>query len=438
MAKKNPATTAPAIPQSVINAPRPVDENPITPEKKELLSKYDLEREVFSLLREEPFFAALSRQIDKQPVKDCPTAGVMINKDGYFDMIYNPEWFAELAKKDQVGGLLMHEFMHITLDHLTTRFVSTDKDNPRKVDPIFNIAGDLAINCNIPRNKLPDNGCIPGEGKFKDYPPNKTLEWYYSSINNDKKLKEELEKMMGAGDQLTLDDHGGWGQGDENEQSRQAKEIARARLRDMLEKAANECDKSNSWGSVSSSMQGEIRKFIAGSVDWRSILRSFVRTSKRAEKHNSIRKINKRFPMIHPGKKVTRHANIAISIDQSGSVDDNLLTLFFSELDKLANIATFTVIPFDTEVFEDKVYEWKKGQKRKAERVLCGGTCFTAPTEYVNKGKWDGHIILTDLCAPEPVKSKVQRMWMTSKAHADAPYFRPSEKLIAITDTSGD
>ena len=99
---------------------------------------------------------------------------------------------------------------------------------------------------------------------------------------------------------------------------------------------------------------------------------------------------------------------------------------------KLAKYAEFTVIPFDTDVFEDKVYTWKKGETRKWERVLSGGTCFDAPTEYVNKRSFDGHIILTDLCAPKPKSSKCQRMWMTTATYAQRPYFSTSEKIVVV------
>ena len=73
-----------------------------------------------------------------------------------------------------------------------------------------------------------------------------------------------------------------------------------------------------------------------------------------------------------------------------------MLALFFAELNKLAQIAEFVVIPFDTRVDESKVFTWKKGQTKLPERVLAGGTCFDAPTDYVNNEGFDGHIIPTD------------------------------------------
>ena len=53
-------------------------------------------------------------------------------------------------------------------------------------------------------------------------------------------------------------------------------------------------------------------------------------------------------------------------------------------------------------------------------------------TKYVNKEQFDGHIVLTDMCAPKPVPSKCQRMWMTDSDNARNPYFTTNERVIAI------
>jgi predicted metal-dependent peptidase len=167
-------------------------------------------------------------------------------------------------------------------------------------------------------------------------------------------------------------------------------------------------------------------------VCWRKVLRYFIKTSQRADKRSTVRRVNKRFPYIHAGKKVNRQAKIAISIDQSGSVSDRMLAAFFAELGGLAKYAEFTVIPFDTEVGEEHVYVWKKGQSRTWERVMCGGTCFNAPTKYVNDRGFDGHIILTDMCAPKPIPSKCQRLWMTDSDNASNPYFATNERVVVV------
>ena len=208
--------------------------------------------------------------------------------------------------------------------------------------------------------------------------------------------------------------------------------MAKERLKEIVKKAGEDCSKTNSWGSVSASTRREVLKILETKVDWKKVLRFFVKASQKANRSSSIKRINRRYAYIHPGRKSNRVARVAVSIDQSGSVDDTMLAKFFAELGKLAEIAEFVVVPFDTRVDEDKVFTWKKGKKRSVERVLSGGTCFNAPTEYVNNNKFDGHIVLTDMCAPKPRPSKCQRMWMTTAVHASRKYFDTKERVVVI------
>ena len=400
---------------------------------------FNLNMHTARLLMREPFFAALSRRIDKIRTDSVPTAGVRVNPDSaQFELFYNPKFMGALKDEHKLG-VLMHEFYHIVFEHVTTR---KPEAGIRRID---NIAMDLAINglsemsgklpCEAEPGPVlreggePMKGCLPGEGKFADLPANQTYEWYLAALE---KMEEE-SKQNGEGSPFGEDDdfdvHEGFGEGGGNAQ---ANEIAKERMKDAIRKAAEEADKAGSWGSVSSSMRKTIKERLATKVDWKKMLRYFVRTSQRADKRSTPRRLNKRFPKIHPGKRVRRQAKIAISIDQSGSVDDAMLAAFYSELDNLAQFAEFTVIPFDTRVAEDKVYVWKKGERRAAERVLHGGTCFDAPTKFVNDGKFDGHIVLTDMMAPKPISSKCQRMWMSTAEYTRNPYFTTSEVVVTI------
>ena len=237
----------------------------------------------------------------------------------------------------------------------------------------------------------------------------------------------------GEGEPGSFDDHSGWDDAAQSPEQQAANQMAKERLKNAMKDAAKEASQSaKGWGSMSGAVKEEILKRLETKVDWRKVLRYFIKTSQRASRRSSVKRINKRYAYIHPGKKVQRQAKIAIAIDQSGSVSDDMLSAFFGELNKLAKLAEFTVVPFDTQVDESKVYVWKKGQNKAAERVLCGGTCFDAPTEYVNKNSFDGVIILTDMEAPKPKACKAQRMWMTDERGASRPYFKTNEKVIAI------
>jgi predicted metal-dependent peptidase len=409
---------------------------------------FNLNDHVHRLLVSEPFFAALSRRVDKRASTIVPTAGVRVNPDNaQFELIYNPEYFEGLDD-NQRSGVLIHEFYHLVFEHVLSRLpdelvevvkAKDTRDISREKQQLFklwNVAADLSINCMIGAENLPDKCCIPGGEKFEELESFQTAEYYYEYL---KEMREQKRQEAGEGepggegdlsDELSegqFDSHDEWGGADAT-----TSEIAKERLKDNIKQAAQEAAKSNNWGSVSRDMRKEIMDRLVTKVDWRRVLRYFVKTSQKAEKRSTPRRLNNRYPFIHPGKKVRRQASIAVSIDQSGSVSDNMLASFFSELNKLADIATFTVIPFDTEVDASKVFIWKKGENRKRERVLYGGTDFNAPTKYVNDNSFDGHIVLTDMCAPKPVRSKCQRMWMTTTEYAARPYFKTNERVIAI------
>ena len=121
---------------------------------------FDLNKHTARLLRNEPFFAALSRKIDKRSSTAVPTAGVRVNPEtGHFEMLYNPEFFAGLSD-DHKQGVLMHEFYHLVFEHVTGRLPEGG------MTMIWNQATDLAINSHL-LGKLPEGALIPGEGYFE-------------------------------------------------------------------------------------------------------------------------------------------------------------------------------------------------------------------------------------------------------------------------------
>jgi predicted metal-dependent peptidase len=412
------------------------------------VSAFDLNIHVHRLLMDEPFFAALSRRMDKRASNAIATAGVTVTEEGKLQMVYNPKFFAPLsdeARKD----ILKHEFYHIVFQHVTGgRFLSF-RDMAPNERKIHNIAMDLAINGNLPH--LPEGACFPGQGPFEHLEPHKTAEHYLRELRKMQKDPPEGEgngegegggeggtpgEGQGNGNPLdgmdSFDDHSGWDDVDD-----QTKQIAEERIKEFVKDAVEEANSSSrGWGSVPADCRKEIIASISTKVDWRKVLRYFVKQSQKANKRSTVRKINKRYPYQHPGKKATRTAKIAVAIDQSGSVSEAMLTAFFAELNTLAKIADFTVIPFDTRVDPEKNWVWKKGQSRKTERTMYGGTCFDAPTKFVNEtGGFDGLIICTDMEAPKPVACRVQRMWITDEYHGNRPYFNPKPERMVVVPT---
>ena len=444
--------------------------------------QFDLNQEIVKLLNDEPFFAALSRRIDKKASTALPTAGVRVNPDTCsYEMLYNPNFFGgltDLCRK----GVLIHEFYHLVFDHVSSR-------RPDGVNhTAWNIATDLAINSLITqagqrRDWLPEGACLPGEGQFAEYPHYLSAEKYLELLKADGNDTEESDKGekgeqgesgesgdgesgegegegsgSGDGDEEgdgngsgsgegeggegegkgsgsgngNFDDHSGW-----DESGGAANEIAKEKMKDTLRKAAEEAASGRGFGSAEGQGKKLIMDAIKTKIDWRKVLRFFCKATVRADKRSTVKRINKRYPMIHAGKKVRRESKIAVCIDQSGSVSDAMLVAFYAELNKLCDIVEFDIIPFDSRVGEKHIYTWKKGQKRAWERVMHGGTCFDAPTKFVNesRGKYDGMIVLTDMMAPKPKHCRVKRIWMTTEDYAARPYFNPAPEKMVVVDT---
>ena len=397
-------------------------------------TEYDLDMRIYKLLQDEPFFAILSRHLNKVATTTVATAGIRFNKDqARFELIYNPSFLAGDNPQLPVNGaadekwVLMHELYHASLGHCTGR---TLPEYDRK---LANCAMDLAIN-SLPnmRTNAPDWVLMPGrltydflEGMYEQ-----SSEWYAKQIKADQENNPEKQGQPPEGQ---FDDHEDFEPGDGESESETAEKMnAEKRLADAVAQAAQECDygdgdggQPKGWGSVSNKMRKSIKKFAnskKATLDPKKVLASFIKASVAADHKTSVTKRNRRLPGKKFGRRTMHRASIAISIDQSGSVSDALLGKVFDWLGELAKFSSFTVIPFDHEVFEEKIYVWKKGEKRARERVLHGGTCFDAPTKYVNKGKFDGHIIITDMMAPAPVRSKCQRMWITDDYGANRSY----------------
>ena len=132
---------------------------------------FDLNKHTARLLRAEPFFASLSRRIDKKASEAVPTAGVRVNPNtGHFEMLYNPQFFEGISD-DHKQGVLMHEFYHLVFEHVTGRLPAEG------MSKIWNQATDLAINSHL-IGKLPKGALIPGEGYFEEFPVGKSADHY--------------------------------------------------------------------------------------------------------------------------------------------------------------------------------------------------------------------------------------------------------------------
>jgi predicted metal-dependent peptidase len=311
---------------------------------------------------------------------------------------------------------------------------------------MWNVATDLAINSIIIKNAgashgnsngrddrpLPRCALVPGSWPTKpdgremsneekdaaklaaliaSFPEMQSSEWYFNKLQEF--AQENPGGLGGDGEWVdSLDDHDGW-----DEVPEEHREYVEGKVKSIVEKAVREADAtSTGWGNVPHEIRDDIRRSVSNIINWRQVLRQFVGTLVRCNRTTSIKRINRRYPYIHPGIKRGWQAKLLIAMDQSGSVYNAMLEEFFSELGSLTKKIDISILPFDSHCDEKDIYEWKKGQALQAKRTRAGGTDFNAPTRVFNdpknRGRWDGLLIMTDGCAPQPGSTRGKRGWV--------------------------
>tara|TARA_R100000808_G_scaffold2779_1_gene10433 strand:- start:1108 stop:2445 length:1338 start_codon:yes stop_codon:yes gene_type:complete len=435
-----------------------VDIAPVEEVTAEEAGAFKLDPYLLDLLWNEPFYSAVMRKLTKIRTEMLPTAGVTGEK-GELKLYWNPRFVAGLPTK-HVRGLLKHEAWHIILGHIFDR-----RKEPHKQ---WNYACDWSINCNIPREELPECGLYPGSpypeltpeqlekmtpemvenyntlSEFQaNLPKYKSAEWYFSEFMQDEKAQKAMEAMEGDGDGEgmpgdaapgTMDDHGGW-----DELTDGDREFLKGKVKQVIEDAAKEADgRARGWGSISAEGRKTIRDIISKEIPWQAVLKQFCGMSRRSNRHSNVRRLHRKYTGVHPGVERGYTSSIAVYIDQSGSVSDADLELFFGELKNLARQTEFVIYNFDTAVDVKSERVWKRNSTPGVGRTRFGGTCFSCVTKHANKNKhrFDGYLIMTDGEAADPGASKLKRGWVITPG--DRLYFEPKRRDFVINMKKGN
>lgn len=384
----------------------------------EYFSSREFDGDFLEVYMRDPFLGQISMEVTRMTDLKVPTAyiGLRRNRKEYdIVMGYNPKFFRSLRREQRIG-VIRHELYHLIFQHIFGRSVSDPNDNK-----LYNWATDMAINSIIGKDNLPEMCLLPGHapidpstgqpisGPYAEFiasaKPMESSEYYFQEL---KKIREEEQKKNGGSDAAidiivggvdSMDDHSGWGNLPE-----EIAEQLRGKIKDLVERAAKNAERSNNWGTVPQHIQELIQKMLSREIDWRSILKNFIGRCRSQERYSTIKKINKKMPYIHPGVKRPLHANFACFIDQSGSMSDQDIALMFGELQSLSSLIEIDTFHFDTEIDENSYRRWKKNDPFPPLRTRCGGTDFQAVADFCNRpenrGRWSGIIILTDGYAP--------------------------------------
>lgn len=331
---------------------------------------------IVQLFEQERFYAELVLEMNRVITNGIPTMGVCVRDK--IELHINPKFFESMSPKERIA-VLKHECGHILNDHIP-RFKELAPEVYNKSSDIadriinnvkhksMNIAADCALNCNIAN--LPEDCMLPSKFDLKG---GETFEWYHENLKNNEKMKN----MTG------FDDHSIWSESEGD------REILKEKIRQSVETAANKTRAAGKMTNDDELLVSRLNK----PKNWRAILRQFAAKHMTSVLESTKKKRNRRYGINIPGHIKTEELHLGVAIDTSGSVSDEALNQFMSEIGNIAKYAKVTVVEADSEIKNSYVFDPKKTYKVKGR----GGTAYKPAFDFFNDKEVDGVIYFGDM-----------------------------------------
>ncbi len=278
-------------------------------------------------------------------------------------------------------------------DYIITPIVSIDKEfysgmvyNIETENHEYSVNNIVTHNCALNQyiENLPKNAVLPKPEweKFREF------DYYYDLFTD-----EEMKKYGGS-DEFDVHD---WD------------DIPKELAEELVKHAANKA-KQKTRGNLPANIENLLSKLNANSVDWKKTLRRYMSQSIKELDVNTKLKRNRRYGLANPGWRRESQLNIFIAVDVSGSVSDDYIQQFFSEIDSMANNRMMDIEVFEVDMQINQRFKYKKGQKINV--LGRGGTDYNIFFEGIKKESPDLIIYLGDgESAPVLVKPKVPVIW---------------------------
>jgi predicted metal-dependent peptidase len=291
---------------------------------------------------------------------------------------YYCEKFIDSLDDDELVFLFGHEVGHIVYDHMGRR---GDRD-----PQIWNMAGDYLINDMLITNnvgkkitKVP----ILWDPKFRDM----TAEEVYDDLmKNAVKVQMTLDMHMdGSGEE------GEDGKGSDGKSKSSGIKIdaeTAKKMRDEMKEAILQSAQAAGAGNVPAGIRRLINQFTAPKMRWQDLLRIQLESSLK-NNYSFMRPSRKGWHTgaVLPGMLPAEHLDVAIAIDTSGSITEDMVRDFLSEVQGMMEMYTtysILVFTFDTEVYNPVTFSDDYGDDLADYDVQGGGgTDFDVCYEYM-------------------------------------------------------
>lgn len=406
-----------------------------------------VEHAIMEMIVDKDFDGYLLTRFDVRVIHDLPgeiQTAALVYSNGRFFIRVVEEFFEGLKNPERVA-VLKHEVAHFINKHQSRR---NGKD-PK----IWNIAADMAINQSI--NGLPDS-CVTLPPNWTS---NESAEYYYNELmkkatkqssGGKKKGQNQgqngnTRSQNGSGQSNKNDGNGGTQMPDQFDEVMDAPLNGAADSESMADDIIRQTVKErlNAGESVEKMRglhAGTLNDYIdeltkPPMIDWKHALARFASSLADVETRRSLKRPDRR-DLAPWGKKREYLPSLVICVDTSGSVSDEMLAKFFSQIHLLRNMLNeVEVVIADAEVHEHFTYKSGMEKKLKSAGYGRGGTDFDPAVKYINKHltHCDGAIYLTDGYCPVPnTKCRIPIIWVVT----DNENYEGKPKIMAKDENS--
>lgn len=342
-----------------------------------------------------PFFGYLALTLEPVEKKELnpPTMGT----DGYH-LYYHPDFLKSLPVS-QLQGVIAHEIMHLVLNHLARR----QTREPKR----FNVAADLAVNPLVLREFSLPPGCLD-DPQYHD----KSAEYIYSSLpmTNDKNQQNTLDSH---------EDWKNWGKGDQNADGSDANNpmsTPEGMEQEWKNRVAMAATQAKMRGKFPSHLEAVVGELLQPKLDWKALLRDRITSC--AKNDFRMTPANKKhvYRGIYLPGITGESINIAVGVDDSGSISDQEITMFLSEVKGICDsYDDYTIHLFIADADIHQKFELHSFDEMPKVVAGRGGTDFRPVIAEVEKLDVTSLVYFTDMYGSFPDKEpKTPVIWVST------------------------
>lgn len=312
----------------------------------------NLEKCCKKLLIEHPFYGIFLLGLSK--VLDTSIETACVQKKGInCELAINPHYWNTLTDELQVS-LLLHEIYHIVFQHM---FLWDSFDNKK----LLNIAADAEVNSYI--DNLSPDWIHPSKFNLQ---VKQGTKFYYENIK------------INGGEFNTIDDHSHW-KSDFQNCSDAEKQLIQNQINSQIKSTAEQIRKTH--GTIPRELSviiEELFKVKPRIFNWKAYFRRMLGYIYDINIKKTRKKESNRFPEA-AGVKHKKKVSILVAVDTSGSVKNQELLDFFSEINHIYKAgARITILECDTKISANYEYIGTFTGKIHGR----GGTNFQPPVDY--------------------------------------------------------